>query len=61
MLRCTDGDGSSKGPGSTIEDGDRVIVYLYQDEMRAVSVDSRSNFNCRFGNFKMQVVMLINQ
>lgn len=58
MLRCTEVNGLSAGPGSTIRDGDELIVYLYQDEMRAVIVDSKSNFNCRFGNFKMQVIAM---
>lgn len=55
MLRCTDDGDAAAGPGSKIQDGDQVIVYLYQDEMKAVTVAAQGNFNCRFGLFKMQV------
>lgn len=55
MLRCTEEDGASAGPGSTIKDADQVIVYMRQDEMKAVIVDASACFNCRFGSFKMQV------
>jgi len=33
----------------------QVIVYLLQGEMKAVTVKQHSTYNCRFGNFKMQV------
>ena len=54
MLRCTDEEGASAGPGSTIKNFDQVIIYLRQDEMKAVIVDASTSFNCRFGSFKMQ-------
>ena len=54
MLRCTDEVATVSGPGSVIQDGDQVIVYLRQDDMKAVTVDSSNLFNCRFGSFRMQ-------
>ena len=54
MLRCTDEEGASAGPGSAIKDTDQVIVYMRQDEMKAVIVNASTSFNCRFGSFKMQ-------
>lgn len=54
MLRCTDEEGASAGPGSSIKDADQVIIYLRQDEMKAVIVDASTSFNCRFGSFKMR-------
>ena len=49
-----DEEGASAGPGSSIKDADQVIIYMRQDEMKAVIVDASTSFNCRFGSFKMR-------
>ena len=54
MLRTTSGSEAS-GPGTSIADGDLVIVYQRHDIMQAITVDSTKTFGCKFGNFKMQV------
>ena len=55
MLRCLSNDEASAGPGSAIVEGCEVIVFHSRDDMKAVTVQGSSKYDCKFGCFKMSV------
>ena len=46
---------SQRPQDNKIREGDLVVVYERFDSLKAVRVNSRSEFSNKFGHFKMQV------